>query len=254
MEKNVLTLRQFIGYLWKETYLFTGEGNCFVFIYEQPRQSGTGSALLNCLVCSVWRTSCFAEQDLNPISRKLIDRGKFKELFSEAFEFHIRQKSNARGSLSWFFLITHFHKLKPYDSQDFKHCAMLTFTFLIRTKGNGGDRWPMVRLTHYQLWRWDSRGKLPTIVRSWANSEGQAGTKHFSFSEGWGAAAGQVSVSTFWHFPSASPNKTADNFHQFVPVSGGLVYGLTSNGKLEASSSYISYVAFLQRKQQEEAY
>ena len=75
-------------------------------IYSQAKEPffylGTGSIEL----CAPYAPcgarhvlSCFAQQDLNPISRKLIDRGKFKELRCEAFEFLIRQKSNARGSL-----------------------------------------------------------------------------------------------------------------------------------------------------------
>ena len=83
-------------FMERDLNLFTaGEGNCFVFIYEWSRLC---SIELSCVLRVA--PSCFAEQDLNPISRKLMDRGKFKELFSEAFEFHISQKSNARADSS----------------------------------------------------------------------------------------------------------------------------------------------------------
>ena len=64
-------------------------------------------------VWSVAWPTCFARHNLNPISQKLIDRGKFRELLCEAQLFLIRQRLETRGAVCLIIIVHIGHTKLP---------------------------------------------------------------------------------------------------------------------------------------------
>ena len=66
-----------------------------------------------CVECGLAWPPCFARHNLNPISQKLIDRGKFRELLCEAQLFLIRQRLETCGAVCLIIIVHIGHTKLP---------------------------------------------------------------------------------------------------------------------------------------------
>ena len=66
-----------------------------------------------CVECGLAWPTCFARHNLNPISQKLIDRGKFRELLCEAQLFLIRPRLETRGAVCLIIIVHIGHTKLP---------------------------------------------------------------------------------------------------------------------------------------------